>query len=64
MNIKFRTFTPYTEYDSRHGNLVYSATNAVNEWLKENPKVEILSWQTTAVGKDRELYITIQYKEN
>jgi hypothetical protein len=61
--IKFRTFKPYTEYDNQHRQVIYSATVQVNEWLKENPDVEIISWQTTAVGTSNELYITIQYKE-
>jgi O-acetylhomoserine/O-acetylserine sulfhydrylase-like pyridoxal-dependent enzyme len=62
--IKFRTFKPFTEYDNQHRQVVYSATLQVNEWLEDNPDVEIVSWQTTAVGKEHELYITIQYKEN
>ena len=62
--IKFRTFSPYTEYDNQRRHIEYSATAQVNEWLAENPDVEIISWQTTAVGNKQELYITIQYKEN
>ena len=52
--IKFKTFNPYG----------VSATVALNDWLAKNPNVEIISWQTTAVGDHCELYITIQYKEN
>lgn len=63
MNIKFRTFNPYTEYDQRHGNYTVSATTALNSWLAENPKVEVIDWQAVPVGPHRELYITIQYKE-
>jgi hypothetical protein len=61
--IKFRTFKPYTEYDNHHRQVVYSATVQVNDWLAENPDVEIINWQTTAVGDRSELCITIQYKE-
>jgi hypothetical protein len=61
--IRFRTFKPYNEYDRNGHKVVYSTTIQVNEWLEENPEVEILSWQTTAVGDHSELYITIQYKE-
>ena len=61
--IKFRTFKPYTEYDCNGHKVVYSTTIQVNEWLEESPEVEILSWQTTAVGKEHELWITVQYKE-
>lgn len=61
--IKFRTFKPYIECDRDGHKVVYSATIQVNEWLEENPDVEIISWQTTAVGKEHELCITIQYKE-
>ena len=65
--IKFRTFSPSIEYqdhgmfDSRRIEL--SATYKLNEWLEENPDVEIISWNTTAVGKEHELWITIQYTE-
>ena len=61
--IRFRTFKPYTEYDNHHRQVVYSATVQVNEWLKENPDVEIISWQATPIGNPSELCITIQYKE-
>jgi hypothetical protein len=61
--IKFRTFKPYTEYDNQHRQVVYSATVQVNDWLAEKPDVEIINWQTTAVGSHSELCITIQYKE-
>ena len=61
--IKFKTFKPYTEYDRDGYKVAYSATVQVNDWLAENPDVEIISWQTTAVGTSNELYITIQYKE-
>jgi hypothetical protein len=63
MNIKFRTFNSYTEYDRQHGDYIVSATTAANNWLKENPKVDIISWQTTVVGTYRELQITILYRE-
>ena len=65
--IKFRTFSPRVEYE-QVGNysrsIVHvSATVQVNKWLEENPDVEIISWNTTAVGREHELWITIQYKE-
>ena len=65
--IKFRTFSPRVEYESV-GNysrsIVHvSATVQVNKWLEDNPDIEIISWNTTAVGKEHELWITIQYKE-
>ena len=63
MKIKFKTFNPYTEHDYYHGKYIVSATLALNKWLEENPNVEVLSWQTTSVGKENELYITIQYRE-
>ncbi len=64
MNIKFKIFKPYWEWSNRAGcNTYYHADIALNDWLKENPNVEILSWQTTAVGTTNELYITIQYRE-
>ena len=63
MKIRFKTFNPYTEYDRAHGNSTVSATTALNCWLEENPKVEVISWQTTPIGTTNELYITIQYRE-
>jgi hypothetical protein len=63
MKIKFKTFNLYTEQDYYHGKYAVSATSALNKWLEENPKVEVISWQTCAVGTANELYITIQYKE-
>lgn len=62
--MRFRTFKPYTEYDRNGHKVVYSAIIQLNGWLEENPDVEIISWQTTAVGDgDYALWITIQYKE-
>ena len=64
MKMKFITFTPRYEIDKVYGRVVRSATLVLNEWLEENPNVEIISWQTCPVGKENELYITVQYKEN
>jgi hypothetical protein len=63
--IKFITFRPEWEY-SEYGRSNTCRTPAVqiNDWLKENPDIEIISWQATSVGTTNELYITIQYKEN
>ena len=66
--IKFKTFSPRVEYEQvgnyGRSTLHISATTQVNDWLEDNPDVEIISWHTTAVGKEHELWITIQYKEN
>lgn len=62
---KFKTFRPYWEYDgSGHGKVHIGADVQINDWLKENPNIEVISWQATPVGDHNELYITIQYKEN
>ena len=61
---KFRTFWPRNEYRSAHGNVFVSATQALNEWVEENPNMEIIDWKPCPVGDHNELYITIQYKEN
>ena len=65
--IRFRTFSPRAEYEQvgnyGRSTLHISATTQFNDWLEDNPDVEIISWQTTAVGKEHELWITIQYKE-
>ena len=66
MKIKFITFKPYWEWRGRGDsscNVCISPEVQINDWLAENPNVEIISWQTTAVGDRRELYITIQYRE-
>ena len=61
--IKFRTFWPYKESRPTLGIVYISATQALNEWVEENPNIEIIDWKTTPVGDHNELYITIQYKE-
>ena len=60
---QFKTFNPYQDHDQLHGRYTVSATTSLNQWLAANPRTEIISWQTTTVGKDNELYITVQYKE-
>ena len=63
--IRFQTFSPYIGYDAKSDRkVVRSAAYDLNLWLEQNPDVEIISWQTTAVGNEQELHITIQYKEN
>ena len=65
--IRFKTFSSRVEYEQigNYGRsaIHISATVQVNDWLEDNPDVEIINWQTTAVGKEQELWITIQYKE-
>ena len=64
--IKFRTFRPEWEWRERgpHScHVCISPEVQINNWLTENPNVEIISWQATPVGDHNELYITIQYKE-
>lgn len=61
MKIKFKTFMPC--YGGVYGAVVKDTTTVLNEWLEENPNVEIIGWQTTPVGDHHELYIAIQYKE-
>lgn len=62
MKIKFRTFQPV--YGGVYGAVVKDTATVLNEWLEENPDVEIISWQACPVGAENEHYITIQYKEN
>lgn len=61
MKIKFKTFQPVC--GGVYGVVVKNATTVLNEWIEENPNVEIIGWQATAVGTDNEIYITIQYRE-
>ena len=64
MKIKFITFRPEWDYDHiHHCSTCRSTTLQVNDWLAENPNVEIISWQACPVGDHNELYITIQYRE-
>ena len=64
---KFITFRPIWEYQTLSGHTCHvciSPEAQINGWLKENPTIEIISWQATPIGTTNELYITIQYKEN
>ena len=65
--IKFRTFKPEWEWED-HGpcscNVCKYPDFQITNWLKENPNIEVISWQATPVGDQNELFITIQYKEN
>ena len=63
MKIKFIAFRPVWEYSGR-GNVCISPEVQINDWLKGNPDIEIISWQATPVGDHNELYITIQYRES
>lgn len=56
---KFKTFKPWVERTWQTH--LHNATDDLNDWLKENPIVEIINWRTTAVGTD--LCITIEYRE-
>ena len=60
MNIKFKTFESYKSTIERSKSC--SAAEYLNEWLEENPNVEIISWDTCVV-EPHGVYITIQYKE-
>ena len=63
---KFRTFKPDWTWEERgpHScNVCTPPALQINDWLKENPNIEVISWQATAVGDHNELYITIQYRE-
>lgn len=63
---KFRTFKPEWAWEERgpHScNVCTPPAIQINEWLKENPTIEVISWQACPVGDHNELYITIQYKE-
>lgn len=60
MNIKFKTFESYENTIERSKSC--SAAEYLNEWLEENPNVEIINWDTCATSSDG-VYITIQYYE-
>lgn len=62
MKIKFRTFRPVWEYRG-NCNVCINPEVQINDWLKENPDIEIIHWQACSVGDHDELYITIQYRE-
>ena len=64
--IKFKTFSPYKVSFAAYerGDRSHDAATSLNNWLKENPNIEIISWQATPARDHNELYITIQYKEN
>jgi len=63
MKIKFKTFQPGTAVTNKvYGPQKCPADYFLNRWLEENPNVEVISWQATAVGTTNELYLTIQYR--
>lgn len=62
MKIRFVTFRPIWEYRG-NCNVCINPEVQINDWLKENPDIEILHWQACPVGDHDELYITIQYRE-
>ena len=59
---KFKTFKPWVERAWQ--TILHNATDELNEWLAENPNVEIIDWHPFAVGTSTDYYITVQYKEN
>ena len=64
MKTKFKTFRPYIGYLDNGFKTCYSSADALNQWLEENPKAEIISWQATAVAAmENDVYITVQYRE-
>lgn len=62
MKTRFKTFRPIWKYRG-NCNVCICPEVQINDWLKENPDIEIINWQTTSVGTANELYITIQYRE-
>ena len=64
--IRFKIFRPEWEWRERgpHScNVCISPEVQINDWLKSNPNIEVISWQTCPVGTTNELYITIQYRD-
>lgn len=61
MSIKFKTFESFENTVERSKSR--SAAEYLNEWLEENPNVEIINWDTCAV-EPHGVYITIQYYES
>ena len=60
--IRFRTFIPYWKESSR-GRCYIDPTLQLNDWLKENPNVEVIEWKAYGVGTSTDYNITIQYKK-
>lgn len=58
MKTKFKIFRPYEE-----NGCIYNAANILNEWVEENPNVEILSWQCVKMSERNDIQIVIQYRE-
>ena len=58
MKTKFRIFRPCMK-DGR----VYNAVNVLNEWLEENPSVEIVHWQCVKMSERNDIQIVVQYRE-
>lgn len=62
MKTGFKHFT--SDRYSVHDQQVWrSADVLANDWLKENPTLEVVNWQAVNTGKDNQLCIVIEYKE-
>ena len=62
MKSKFIQFTSEYEYIDGANRFV-SASIRFNDWLAENPNVEVLSWQACPTGEDNQLTIVAKYRE-
>jgi hypothetical protein len=62
MKTGFRHFV--SDYRYVHDQKIWiSADIQANDWLKENPTLEVVNWQAVSTGKDNQLCIVIEYKE-
>ena len=67
MKVKFKVFRPIWEYRRNgpsSGNVSIGPDIQLNDWLAENPNIEIVSWQAVPIGTTNELYMVVQYEEN
>ena len=62
--IKFRTFRPEWDWDEKHScNCCTPPAMQINDWLKSNPNIEVISWQASSRRPQRTLYYYSVYGE-
>ena len=63
MKLRFRTFKPWQEERAHRHIIVHNPTDDLNDWLEQNPNIEIVDWKVIQAGNAYEYFITVSYIE-